>query len=233
VKTPYNKAFTLIELLIVVAIIAILAAIAVPNFLEAQTRAKVSRVRADMRTSATALETYHIDNSTYPFQNPQGRALRVTAGQPYVLELLSTPVAYLTGEGAYFDPFKGTKIYNQADLSNVGNAPADPNGLKIFQFYRYFARNEVTAAIGGRDGDPKPKWYIIGSAGPDGYYDNMNDPLSSGIAQNDTAAARAFLYNKTIYDATNGTVSGGSLYRVGGTPTGKGTAFFYVASSAQ
>ena len=38
-----EKAFTLIELLIVVAIIAILAAIAVPNLLEAQVRAKVAR----------------------------------------------------------------------------------------------------------------------------------------------------------------------------------------------
>lgn len=66
-----KKAFTLIELLIVVAIIAILAAIAVPNFLEAQTRAKVSRVAADQRSYATALETYYIDNNTYPLHAPR------------------------------------------------------------------------------------------------------------------------------------------------------------------
>ena len=60
-------AFTLIELLIVVAIIAILAAIAVPNFLEAQTRSKVSRVKADMRSVATGVEAYRVDNSTEQF----------------------------------------------------------------------------------------------------------------------------------------------------------------------
>jgi len=59
------KGFTLIELLIVVAIIAILAAIAVPNFLEAQIRSKVSKAKSDMRTLATGLEAYFIDQNTY------------------------------------------------------------------------------------------------------------------------------------------------------------------------
>ena len=63
-----KHAFTLIELLIVVAIIAILAAIAVPNFLEAQTRAKVARVKNDLRSVATAIEAYRVDTNKYPDQ---------------------------------------------------------------------------------------------------------------------------------------------------------------------
>ena len=86
-----KKAFTLIELLIVVAIIAILAAIAVPNFLEAQTRSKVSRVRSDMRSLSTGLESYMVDNNKYPYGSP-GTILVERWG----LSLLSTPIAYVT-----------------------------------------------------------------------------------------------------------------------------------------
>ena len=80
VRSPLTRdAFTLIELLIVVAIIAILAAIAVPNFLEAQVRAKVSRTISDMRTLNTAIEAYAVDFNLHP---PN------TRGRPGGLELL-------------------------------------------------------------------------------------------------------------------------------------------------
>ncbi|HUT23537.1 MAG TPA: prepilin-type N-terminal cleavage/methylation domain-containing protein [Sumerlaeia bacterium] len=56
-------ALTLIELLIVVAMIAVLAAIAVPNFLEAQVRSKVSRVQNGQRAIATAMESRFVDRN--------------------------------------------------------------------------------------------------------------------------------------------------------------------------
>lgn len=83
-----GRAFTLIELLIVVAIIAILAGIAVPNFLEAQTRSKVARVKADQRTLATALESYRVDYNRYPSSTLVPLFQRLIP--------LTSPVAYLT-----------------------------------------------------------------------------------------------------------------------------------------
>ncbi len=65
-KRPHSEGFTLIELLIVVAIVGIIAAIALPNLLNALDRGKQKRTMADLRSIATAVEQYSIDNTIYP-----------------------------------------------------------------------------------------------------------------------------------------------------------------------
>ncbi len=91
IESNTKKGFTLIELLIVVAIIAILAAIAIPNYLLAQTRTKVSDMLNDMQVTATALESYYVDNDVYPYYNNP-----VDSDDHHSPLFLTTPVAYLT-----------------------------------------------------------------------------------------------------------------------------------------
>ena len=105
-----RSAFTLIEFLIVVGIIGILAAIAVPNFLNARIRTLVSRVQIDMRAMGTAIEAYHADHGVYPRQPPKNTCIVVTR-KP--LTELTTPVAYLSVipiDVFHIEPDEETKI---------------------------------------------------------------------------------------------------------------------------
>ena len=182
--------FTLIELLIVVAIIAILAAIAVPNFLEAQTRSKVSRVKSDLRTLATAIESYQVDSNAYPPSpviTPQDTGTRNSA-YSFLPNEVTTPIAYITSKDMK-DPF-AINIY-------------DDEHDKIF--WQNCMWLHINYAAGGWQ-DPYfsdlyyPAYgeWKLGSLGPNGDYDG-------GL---------------NIYDATNGTVSGGDIYRTQKKPEG-------------
>jgi len=187
------KGFTPIELLIVVAIIAILAAIAVPNFLEAQTRAKTSRVKSDMRTVATAVEAYKIDNNNYPTM----RAPRPVAGDTSSNETLgrevTTPIAYITSLSITNDVFKRERV-------NL------PPGRELYHWRNYEFLRKVTVNpsqlfLNRADGDGS---YRIVSAGPDRFI------FSSATA---IPAADFNDFGVVNYDPTNGTVSRGDIFR--------------------
>jgi prepilin-type N-terminal cleavage/methylation domain-containing protein len=129
-----RRGFTLIELLIVIAIILILIAIALPNFLEAQIRARIAAAKGNLRTIQTALESYALDNKPYKERVPNpDPALRNRYGpyppygqsrfrwscntnyEPGCLNILSTPVKYLTDAGSVQDPFQSALAVSDND----------------------------------------------------------------------------------------------------------------------
>jgi type IV pilus assembly protein PilA len=74
-----NEGFTLIELMIVIAIIGILAAIAIPQFSAYRTRSYNSSAESDLRNAATAQEAYYVDHQTY-VAAPQTNLVGATYG---------------------------------------------------------------------------------------------------------------------------------------------------------
>ena len=61
-----ERGFTLLEMMVVVAIVAILAALLIPNFTRARSQAQTAACEANLRTVATALELYFTDHQQYP-----------------------------------------------------------------------------------------------------------------------------------------------------------------------
>ena len=190
-----HKAFTLIELLIVVLIIAILAAIAIPNFLEFQTRAKVSRVKSDHRTLATAIEAYCVDEGTYPAPTWQRNP-----SWYHVYELLSTPIAYITTMPR--DPFTSSE---QGFLIQYEYGAGKEGGNPGYAWREWPTPNEY----------PCDAWFLDG-IGPDRIQQTDYPTNYYPWVYMDMTDLPILIGN--IYDPTNGTVSKGQIQRSGGAP---------------
>ena len=195
-----RKAFTLIELLIVVAIIAILAAIAVPNFMEAQVRSKVARAKTDMRTMTTALEQYHVDNNGYPDIFTR-------------LNTITTPIQYISTV--------------PRDVFRLQQASG--GGFQRQRYYRYGAMpidhpSRYVIASNGPDTDIDTYSTENPGGGSDNddtdnfepdnqalrFYPGYSPQLftADGSKVNDT------YFRYVEYDTTTGTISNGDLFRM-------------------
>ncbi len=198
-----RRSFTLIELLIVVAIIGILAAIAVPNFMNAQVRAKVSRVQNDFRTLATAIESYFLDNNAYmPYGAWGGHT------SPAYFNALSTPVAYLTSAESIDDPFQVRVDQDGQPGFRYGYFdPTLPNGPR-----QKFFRPGAMQVWKGVEMPGNYKWWVI-SRGPDRVMQGDSGTLTqeSGVVVGFEAAPNIFM----VYDSSNGISSIGDLHRFG------------------
>lgn len=101
--------FTLVELLITVAIIGILVAIAAINYRNAVDRARQRRSMSDIRSLSTAIETYAIDLARYPpaaaYTLPEGLSLptgTLAAARPYLEPTYMRMVPLADGWNSWF-----------------------------------------------------------------------------------------------------------------------------------
>ncbi len=142
-----KNAFTLIELLIVVAIIGILAAIAVPNFINAQIRAKISRVYGDLRSIRTALDMYTVDNGRVMLDLGEMPNWSRSHGALGYWKQLTTPVNYISSS-AFYDPFI-------PEVNRTAAIEAVEQGVYQYRYAKY---------------QNLPRTWVARSPGPDRIY---------------------------------------------------------------
>jgi prepilin-type N-terminal cleavage/methylation domain-containing protein len=118
-----RKGFTIIELLIVIAVIAILVGIALPRFKGMQDEGRIAQAKGELRTLQSAVESYYIhQNNTYP------TALSLLTGTSITPNLL--------GSALPSDPFNGTNNYGYAT-----------NGTNYYVIYSIGAGGNGSAAV--------------------------------------------------------------------------------------
>jgi len=185
------RAFTIVELLVVVGIISVLTAIAVPNMIDAQTRAKVARTESDLRSLATAIEAYRVDDVSYP-------KVELFTTFSRRLAYFTTPVAYISTSPE--DPFY------KFSLTGFGGLDANYIYCSGNIYFGNAALYNNPAYFGAV--------YSVAGRGPD------QELLYGGYCMAHPQAMSTGAHLRGAYDPTNGTVSEGDIIRLSSSTLG-------------
>ncbi len=213
-----QRAFTLIELLIVTAILGVLSAIAVPNFLQARLRAQTAKTNGDLDAVAKAVMMFRLDRNQFPpatdnlgesFLSGRMDFALIEEFVTFQTSKAGTPVPCLTSPISYIaqaplDPFSGNPVlpYGYA---------GGRMGYIITSFGPDRDQNEGINDLNHRGDIDEPTAFILAD-GEETEYSLMASFMGTSTRQRSPALLRNYLHART-YDPSNGLVSNGDLWR--------------------
>lgn len=215
-----GRGFTLIELLIVIAIILILIAIALPNFLEAQVRAKVTNANAELRTLETAITSYFTQRGRLMADGWEMQIMGFDPSDGYPTGGEGSNAIYkqLTSPVPYVNPIPVDEFQVADRAADSAGAGAGSRDQRLVH-YRFYSTGWKCAAAGGTLSGKKcvnptlfnPEVEFLGnwifmSPGPDSSHSYGEWAMARGVVN---------AGHPRTYSPTNGTVSHGDLVRWG------------------
>jgi len=192
-----SRGFTVQEVCVILFLGGILASATIPNYINAQAKAKASKAKADLAVIAVALEAYRVDHQQYPFD---GGNCTNSPDRPYwfIPWDLTTPSAYCSPE-VLNDPFRGWDFgsYTRYRYQNVDSTWGRRYGICTGDTPSSYY-DEMLCLVGH---------WCLHSQGPNKIYGPTGWPNDCGYPQ-----------HPWPYDPTNGIISDGNIMVPQGPP---------------
>ena len=155
-----QSGFTIVELLIVIVVIGILAAISVVAYNGIQQRARDSQRQSNIANIAKALEMYYIDNGRYPNFGSQMASISWTKSNLSLPESITIAPRHTPAAGAtsFYNGTTSSTLTNQYGYWNRGGTHAAPTacdgtiGCQVFQLYWYSEAKSEWKVVNSQNG---------------------------------------------------------------------------------